>query len=333
MKVFWPHWVVCQLQWPVLSWRQVVQVGACVYHIQLQVEDEKDLNICLYINWIPHPLPFEGVRGVVLSIWRPCPTGGLGQWLCFPEPQAATSAEQPQLWVLQGEAQHQRGQGPYLKLIFHDLINNSLWTSHTSPKTSVNWATKYLPCSFFLGDIPASLCWGHRRALCMDGRYAQLHWCGESSHCYPQPDCKHFLNVMSYLSTFCKSYNSCRFCEYVPDWALHSLWVYLWGDAPEGQHPYWKTGWWSVSWGARGIRFIIRPNKKRLVTFESHLCLRISAPAQWAGPHWARSRLWRQRSTLPATGLARRRGSSVNLHFSHISTVPKVLASKSNMLL
>lgn len=80
----------------------------------------------------------------------------------------------------------------------------------------------------------------------------------------------------------------------------------------------------------RWIQFVIRPKKrKRLIACECHLCLRISAPAQWTGPHWARSRLWRQRSTLPATRLARRRGSSANPHFSHISTVPKVLPSKS----
>lgn len=41
----------------------------------------------------------------------------------------------------------------------------------------------------------------------MDGRYAQFHWCGESSHGYPQPDCKHFLNVVPYLITFCKGRN------------------------------------------------------------------------------------------------------------------------------
>lgn len=169
----------------------------------------------------------------------------------------------------------------------------------------------------------------------MDGRYAQLHWCGESYHCYPQPDCKHFFKCNDIPIYFLQELHcvySYRFCEYVSDWALHSLWVYLWGDAPEGQHLYWKTGQWSISLGVRGIRFIIRLNKKRLFTDESHLCLRISAPAQQAGPHWARSRLWRQRSTPPATGLARRRGSSVNLHFSHISTVQKVLLGKSTCI-
>lgn len=26
------------------------------------------------------------------------------------------------------------------------------------------------------------------------------------------------------------------------DWAVHSLWVYVWGNAAKGQRPYWKTG-------------------------------------------------------------------------------------------
>lgn len=52
--------------------------------------------------------------------------------------------------------------------------------------------------------------------------------------------------------------------------------------------------------------------------------LRICAPALGAGPHWARSRLWRQRPKPPVTRRAGRRVWSVNPPSSHISTAAKV---------
>lgn len=132
-------------------------------------------------------------------------------------------------------------------------------------------------------DIPASLCRGHRRALCMDGRYGQRHRRGESPHCHPQPNCKCLPSMTSSLpcsvqavvqlhkqrTSVCQKNNTCStrlyfinftFCKLwvfisvhsifmnlpvdllISDWALPTIWVYLWRNATEGEHPYWKTG-------------------------------------------------------------------------------------------
>lgn len=120
------------------------------------------------------------------------------------------------------------------------------------------------------------------------------------------------------------------FCIYISDWAVPSLWVYLWGDAPEGQCAYWKTGRRNVGCGVgKSIRFVIRKRLLSSPLFSSrfHFCLRTSATVQGAGPHWARSRLWRQRPTRPVNKRATRRGWSVNLHSSHIWTALRILPS------
>lgn len=45
-----------------------------------------------------------GFCWVVLPIWRTCPSGSLGQWLCFPKPQIKPSTQQPEHRVLQRKA-------------------------------------------------------------------------------------------------------------------------------------------------------------------------------------------------------------------------------------
>lgn len=65
-----------------------------------------------------------GFCGVVVSLWRPRPFGGPGEWLRFPEPPLKTPPEQTELRVLQGKAHHQRGQGR--PLIQHRTVLNPL---------------------------------------------------------------------------------------------------------------------------------------------------------------------------------------------------------------
>lgn len=58
-----------------------------------------------------------GFCGIVVSIRRSGPFGGLSKRLHIPQPQVKPPAEQPELPVLQGKAQHQRGQEWYLILL------------------------------------------------------------------------------------------------------------------------------------------------------------------------------------------------------------------------
>lgn len=56
---------------------------------------------------------------------------------------------------------------------------------------------------FTVGDITAPLCRGHRRAICVDGRYGQFYRCGESCQRYHQPDSKYFHNIIYIVSGLC----------------------------------------------------------------------------------------------------------------------------------
>lgn len=53
---------------------------------------------------------------------------------------------------------------------------------------------------FTVGDITAPLCRGHRRAICVDGRYGQFYRCGESCQRYHQPDSKYFHKIIYIVS-------------------------------------------------------------------------------------------------------------------------------------
>lgn len=119
--------------------------------------------------------------------------------------------------------------------------------------------------------------------------------------------------------------NSLSPCVTVSDRALHSLWVHLRGDAAEGQRPGGKAG--------EDVNDCMRPKigfwkfrKKKTNPAPLNVCsfLRICAAALGAGPHWARSRLCRQRPMPPVTRRAGMQVWSVNPPSSHISTAAKV---------
>lgn len=111
-----------------------------------------------------------GFCGAVVSIWRPRPFGGLSEWLHFPEPKVKPPEKQTELHVLQRKAQPQTGQEWYLiqcRIIFTSL-NINVFQYFGSGTI------------FTVGDITAPLCRGHRRAICVDGRYGQFYRCRES---------------------------------------------------------------------------------------------------------------------------------------------------------
>lgn len=186
-----------------------------------------------------NPLLLAGFCGAVISIWRPRPFGGLSEWLHFPEPKVNPPAKQTELRVLQRKAQPQRGQEWYLKqcrIIFTYLNINTF--QYCSSGTI-----------FTVGDITTPLCRGHRRAICVDGRHGQFYRCGESCQRYHQPDSKYFNDTIDIIVLYWfYSVSTAVVCVSISDWALYSLWIHLWRDAPESQYPDWKTGWINFYW-------------------------------------------------------------------------------------
>lgn len=113
---------------------------------------------------------------------------------------------------------------------------------------------------------------------------------------------------------------------FIPDWALCSLWIHLWRDAPESQCPDWKTGRMNLYW--QGQLHTLSCVNSTVLSTRSLFSLRIFVPTQRAGPRWARSRWPQPTSDLPVKPPARSRGWSVNQHSSLILTVLKALPSK-----
>lgn len=112
----------------------------------------------------------------------------------------------------------------------------------------------------------------------------------------------------------------------VPDRALRSLWVHLWGDAPEGQCPSWKTGWLQSS-AACPLSCVNSSISFRTFSIFSPP-LRTFVPTQRTGLHWARSRWSEPPPALPVKPPARSRVWSVNRHSSLTLTVSKAWPSK-----
>lgn len=141
------------------------------------------------------------------------------------------------------------------------------WLTWTSMHSSIVVGSGTM---FTAGDITAPLCRGHRRAVCVDGRYGQFYRCRESCQRYHQPDSKYvyiIIHIICYVISECVY--SCVSVS-ISGRTVSSLWIHLWRDAPESQYPDWKTGWINLYWQER-LRKLGSVNSS--VLFTSFVCL------------------------------------------------------------